>query len=323
MEYFNVKKLKEFISNNKEQTQLDNKNVLQDIPSFLNKLAKNKLSATDLLNILNAHPELSHQTYQGLHSLHYAIISNNATSVNYILRYAIHQGMTEFPVTGITSESKYENNQHILNFCYKHGSINGFTEVFARGDFDESSVQPIVSNAMVDLNPDFMRLFKNVYGLPTLENYNQAIFSQPRYSPILAKTVVSAKGNIKLLKGYGYNFFREGENGTLLHSLLENNNMYYLESSFANAVPSQIFDNMMHTNVMSVFFENILYHKDLNVNSMKNNTPLYPLLENFLTECEYYLRTDLTKKYQSKLEELILDAISPKAKNQTVQKIKF
>lgn len=307
MNDFSSDKIKEYIKKNKAQSLEESKNYIDNVPLFLKKISENVLSDNEIITILNNNPELSMQKYQGLHALHYAILSDNEKTLSLFMRFAINQGLKEFPITDITSSSKYENNQSILKFAYKQNKINTFISLFEFGSFDSKSIQDIAVMCMVDVNSNFNSFFRKIYGHSMMDELNLSIFKQKRYAPLLIDIIKNNSGNISRLKKFGYDLFSENENGTLLHNIFTDSSIYKLDHSLAKPVASE-YSNIQHKSVASLFFENILQHKDLNLISKNdNNTPLYLLLESYLNSDSSFEDYNLKSFYEIAINEKVLE----------------
>lgn len=321
MSIFTADKIKDYIKKEDEQKIIDQNLYDKDISIFMKKIADNKFTHNELINILNKNPSLSVQTFQGLHSIHYGVLSNEPETLNTIIRVAINNGLTVFPNTEITSNSNYENNQPILKFTYKQNKLESFKTLFRFGAFEDRSIQEIVLLSMVDLNSDFNSFFKNIYGVEALKDLNNSLFSQKKYARLLANNLVSSNGNIKTLKKFGFDFFKESENGTLLHSIFSDSAIYYLDDTLKKTVIS-IDNKNKHYQISSYFLETILYHKDLNINSKdENGTPLYKILESYINNSQtgYSFKQNLGIK----LQDLILNNMIPENKPTQKKNIKF
>ena len=281
----------------------------------MKKLSENKFSENEVITILNNSPELSRAQYQGLDCLHYAILSNNAKLVSIILKFAIKNGLKEFPETQITADSKYANNQGILKFSYKQNKLNSFISLFEFGVFDEKSIKELAALSMVDLNNDFNSFFRKIYGNQIMNELNNEIFKQQKHSELLIGIIVEAKGSIKTLKKFGYDFFTPFENGTLLHNVFKDYSKYKLDTELKNPIVS--LDNKnKHLTIDSLFFESVLFHKELQIKSKDHEEiPLYILLEKHIRQANFTY--GLGKIYETTLQEKILEATMPK--NKTIE----
>lgn len=312
MSIFTSDKIKEHIKKQDEEKIVHQNLYEKDITGFMKNLANNKFSQNELNQILNKNPGLSLQTFQGLHTLHYAILSNESSHINSVMRTAMNNGMTEFPNTGITSDSKYDNNQPILKFSYKQNKLDSFITLFRFANFHEKDVRDIALLSMVELNSDFNSFFKSVYGSKNMNELNHSLFSQKKYARLIATSLVKTKGNIKSLKKFGYDFFKESENGTLLHSLFSDSSIYYLEDELKKTIVS-IDNQHKHSTISSYFLESILHSKDLNINAKDEvGVPLYKLITEYMkhTHIEYGFK----EKLNIKIEELILQNLIPENK---------
>lgn len=304
MSSFTADKIKNYIKQNYEDKLKIQHFYIDNIPLFLKDIRDNKIGENELSRILDKNPELSMQTYQGLHSIHYALLSNDIKTIKHIINTAAKNGLKYLPVTEITSDSKYENNQHILKFCYKQNKINSFITLFEFCEFNEKEIADIALLSMVDLNSDFNSFFKSVYGKNIMNDHNHNIYNQKKYSNLLIDSLISTKGDIKVLKKFGYDFFKESEKGTLLHSVFSSYMTYKLDYSLSKSIMSLDKRNS-HFNINSYFMESVLYHKDLNIDARdEHGTPLYELIEKKIVD--FNLESHFSQRFKIKLDELIL-----------------